>query len=97
MSKIVLSGKEFRTLADRFQSPKEGTHILWREFSDCVDEVFTKKNLERSVDIQIDGARTQSFYGTKGPDSTDEQNVSRVLDAFRNLIRRERLDAKSFF
>jgi len=97
MSKIVLSGKEFRSLADRFQSPKEGAHILWREFSDCVDEVFTKKNLERSVDIQIDGARTQSFYGTKGPDSTDEQNVNQVLDQFRNLIRRERLDAKSFF
>lgn len=97
MSKIVLSGKEFRALADRFQSPKEGSHILWREFSDCVDEVFTKKNLERSVDIQIDGARTQSFYGTKGPDNTDEQNVIAVLDQFRNLIRRERLDAKSFF
>ena len=77
MSKIVLSGKEFRALADRFQSPKEGSHVLWREFSDCVDEVFTKKNLERSVDIQVDGARTQSFYGAKGPDGQDEQRCCR--------------------
>jgi len=46
MSKIVLSGDEFRTLAAAFQAPKEGPWIKWKEFSDCVDEVFTKKNLE---------------------------------------------------
>ena len=51
MSKIVLSGAEFRLLADHFQAPKEGAHVKWKEFSDCVDEVFTIKNLERSVDI----------------------------------------------
>jgi hypothetical protein len=46
MSKIVLSGAEFKALTNRFQASKEGSHVLWREFSDCVDEVFTKKNLE---------------------------------------------------
>lgn len=46
MSKITLSNNEFRQLADEFQAPKEGAHIKWREFSDSVDEVFTKKNLE---------------------------------------------------
>lgn len=46
MSKVVLSGAEFRALCERFQSPKDGPHILWRDFADCVDEVFTKKNLE---------------------------------------------------
>ena len=51
MSKIVLSGTEFKLLCERFQAPKEGAHVLWKEFSDCVDEVFTKKNLEQSVDI----------------------------------------------
>jgi len=58
MSKVVLSGAEFRALCERFQSPKDGAHILWREFADCVDEVFTKKNLEASVDIVLDDART---------------------------------------
>lgn len=75
MSKIVLSGKEFRNLADNFQSSKEGSHIRWREFSDCVDEVFTKKNLEQSVDIELDCARTQSFYGVTGPGDEDRSNV----------------------
>ena len=58
MSKIVLSGDEFRQLADHFQAPKAGSHIRWKEFSDCVDEVFTTKNLERSVDMQVGNART---------------------------------------
>jgi hypothetical protein len=71
MSKIVLSGAEFRALCERFQSPKDGAHILWRQFADCVDEVFTKKGLEASVDIPLDDARTQSFYGQQTPDEVD--------------------------
>lgn len=30
MSKIVLSGTEFRLLADHFQAPKTGAHIKWK-------------------------------------------------------------------
>ena len=97
MSKIVLSGAEFRALCEKFQSPKNGAHILWRQFADCVDEVFTKKNLEQSVDIVLDDARTQSFYGTAVPDQSDHQNVQNVIDKFKFLINRERLDPKSFF
>lgn len=63
MSKIVLSGNEFRLLCNYFKAPKDGAHIKWREFSDCIDEVFTKKNLEKSVDISIGDARTATFYG----------------------------------
>ena len=97
MSKIVLSGNEFRCLADHFQAPKEGAHIRWRDFCDKVDEVFTKKNLEQSVDIVLDDARTQSFYGQAQPDGSDDANVIAVQDRFRNLVQRERLNAKSFF
>ena len=70
---------------------------MWREFADCVDEVFTKKNLEKSVDIVLDDARTQSFYGTAVPDQSDHQNVQTVIEKFKFLINRERLDPKSFF
>ena len=97
MSKIVLSGAEFKLLTEEFKAPKTGDHVKWREFSDQVDEVFTKKNLERSVDIPLDDARTQSFYGVKQPDDADAQNVAKVQEQFMFLINRERLDAKSFF
>jgi hypothetical protein len=62
MSKITLSGTEFRLLADNFAAPQSGW-VLWRTFSDCVDEVFTKKGLEKSVEIPLGDARTESFYG----------------------------------
>ena len=97
MSKIVLSGSEFRLLCDNFQAPKAGAHIKWREFSDQVDEVFTKKGLEKSVDIILDDARTQSFYGQSKPTDIDQQIVDKVVEQFKFLINRERLDAKSFF
>lgn len=97
MGKIVLSGNEFQHLADHFQASKEGKHINWREFCDNVDQVFTKKGLEKSVDITLDDARTVSFYGKKEPDAADHQNVQNLLEKFKALITRERLDAKSFF
>jgi Ca2+-binding EF-hand superfamily protein len=46
-AKIVLSSQEFQQLCEYFNAPKEGGHVKWREFSDQVDEVFTKKNLEK--------------------------------------------------
>ena len=97
MSKIVLSGAEFRLLADCFQAPKEGAHIRWRDFSDCVDEVFTKKNLERSVDIAIGDARTQSFYGKVDPTGDDHALCAAFGLRFKALVQRERLHARSFF
>jgi Ca2+-binding EF-hand superfamily protein len=97
MSKIVLSGAEFRLLADHFQAPKEGAHVKWREFSDSVDEVFTTKNLERSVDIPVGDARTHSIYGKAEPSPSDEAIVGAFQDKFKALVQRERLDAKSFF
>lgn len=97
MGKIVLSGSEFVQLTQFFQAPKEGTHILWRDFCDNVDQVFTKKGLEKSVDIPLDDARTVSFYGKKDPDSLDHQRVADLQIKFKSLIVRERLDAKSFF
>ena len=63
MSKIVLSNGEFRMLADEFQAPKTGAHIKWKEFSDCVDEVFTKKGLEKDNQAEVGNGRTQTFYG----------------------------------
>ena len=47
MAKIVLSSHEFEELTTFFQASKEGKHVKWREFCDKVDEVFTKKGLEK--------------------------------------------------
>jgi hypothetical protein len=63
MAKMVLSSHEFEELTTYFQASKEGKHVKWREFCDAVDEVFTKKGLEKTVDLILDDARTNTVYG----------------------------------
>ena len=46
MAKVQISNPEFEKLSEVYKAPKAGAHIKWREFSDTVDEVFTKKGLE---------------------------------------------------
>ena len=58
MAKIVLSSHEFEELVQHFRAPKEGRHVSWRDFCDSVDEVFTKKHLEKAVDTVLDDVRT---------------------------------------
>ena len=71
--------------------------IRWRDFVDTVDEVFTKKGLEKNLDIEVGNARTDTRYDRR--QATDEQrsNVQRIVSEFTELVRRQRLDAKSFF
>jgi hypothetical protein len=58
MAKIVLSSTEFEQVIKRFKAPKEGRHVCWKEFSDSIDEVFTKKHLEKAIDTKLDDVRT---------------------------------------
>ena len=53
MAKVGISTQEFDNLCAAFKAPKEGAHIKWREFVDAVDEVFTKKGLEKNLDIEV--------------------------------------------
>ena len=97
MAKIVLSKSEFEALCENFKAPKEGNHVRWRDFVDAVDEVFTKKGLEKAVDMILDDVRTKTIYGRTNP-SKDEKSVSMdVVERFKQLLQRNRLDAKSFF
>lgn len=96
MAKITLSGAEFNLFVNQFAGP-EKNQVRWRDFSDSVDEVFTKKGLEKQVDIVLDDARTQSLYGQALPTDEDHGLVDQLSQHFRELVIRERLDAKSFF
>ena len=58
MAKLVFSSYEFELITDTFRAPKEGKHVRWRDFCDSIDEVFTKKGLEKTIDVSLDDART---------------------------------------
>lgn len=97
MGKIPISNTEFNLLCEQYRAPKEGDHIRWKDFSDEVDEVFTKKGLEKNVDAPVGMVRTQTNYGRAS--ATDEQcdNVNRIVGEFTEFVRKNRLDSKSFF
>ena len=97
MAKCSISAPEFTMLCENFQAPKEGDHIRWRDFCDAVDEVFTKKGLEKKIDEPLDVARTQTIYGRQQAQKDEKNIVQDVVDRFREVIRKHRLDAKSFF
>lgn len=97
MAKIVLSQAEFDELVTYFQAPKEGKHVKWREFCDLVDEVFTKKGLEKAVDTVLDEPKLALSYGRTGASKPQRNVAEEIVQRFRSMLVRQRLDAKSFF
>ena len=97
MAKCPVSQSEFQMLTQVFKAPKEGDHVKWREFSDRVDEVFTSKGLEKNLDAPIGEVSTVTIYGRRQAHEGERSTVQEVVEAFREVIRKNRLDAKSFF
>lgn len=88
MAKIVLSSHEFEELCTTFQAPKEGKHVKWRDFCDAVDEIFTKKGLEKAVDMVLDDARTHTIYGRTNPTKPQRNLADDVVFRFKQLLQR---------
>ena len=97
MAKCPVSSQEFDHLINHFKAPKEGAHVCWRDFSERVDEIFTTKGLEKSVDIPVGEVRTNTVYGRREATEEERALVQTVVENFREVIRKNRLDAKSFF
>lgn len=97
MGKLNISNSEFKLLCESFKAPKAGEHVCWRAFCDAVDEVFAKKGLEKNIDTNMDAARTMTLYGRAGATGEQLGGIQRILDGFTEVIRQQRLDAKSFF
>jgi hypothetical protein len=62
---VQISQEEFKLLTEHFKAPKEGEHICWKVFCDSIDQVFTKKELEKNVDAVLDDTRTFTNYGRR--------------------------------
>merc|ERR1711981_902444 len=75
MGKLNISNTEFKMLCEHFKAPKAGEHVCWRDFCDMVDEVFTKKGLEKAIDKPLDDARTQTMYGRAAATKDDTSRV----------------------
>jgi hypothetical protein len=64
MCKIPLSDTEFNHLLQKFSSNEKPGFVRWKELCDTVDEVFTVKNLEKSVPSEpVKEVSTNYNYG----------------------------------
>lgn len=97
IGKIQISNGEFKLLCDTFKAPKDGEHVRWKDFCDEVDTVFTRKGLEKNVDIVLGDARTATNYGRIQASEEEQAAVSEIVGQFTEFVRKNRLDAKSFF
>lgn len=97
MAKIVISSAEFNLLTTHFKAPKEGEHIRWREFSDQVEEIFSKKGLEKQIDLALNDARTSTNYGRREATEQEREIVNDIVLRFQEVVKKSRLDSKSFF
>lgn len=97
MAKCPISASEFDQLVAHFKAPKEGEHVCWRDFSDEVDAVFTTKGLEKKVEASVGEVRTETVYGRRQATPEERALVQQMVADFTEVVRRNRLDAKSFF
>jgi len=97
LGKIQISNDEFNLLTTHFKAPKTGEHMCWKDFTDHIDEVFTKKELEKSVDINLNDTRTATMYNRKQATEEEQAVVSDIVKRFIEVVRKNRLNAKSFF
>jgi len=97
LGKIQISNEEFKLLTTHFKAPKTGEHMCWKDFTDHIDEVFTKKELEKSVDIKLDDTRTATMYNRRQATEEEQAVVNDIVKRFIEVVRKNRLNAKSFF
>ncbi len=96
MAKIDLSTSEYNLLLSHYSSDKPDM-FRWKQFCDEVDEIFTKKELEKDATLAVTKPATFTKYGTVNPPKQDKSLASKLVGKFKEKLRRERLDAKSFF
>jgi Ca2+-binding EF-hand superfamily protein len=79
MAKISLSNAEFDLLCQTFAAPTEGK-ILWKQFVDRIEEVFTQKHLEEKPTHVVAAAKTETKYG-KVPPTEKQAAICTTLKA----------------
>lgn len=81
MGKVNLSNAEFNHLCEHFASSIPDK-ILWREFVDRIEEVFTLKGLEQKPTVQVESAKTDIKYGKTLPSEGQATICNTVVAKF---------------
>lgn len=87
MANMPLSNQEFEMIVEHFKSREKEDHVSWREFCDCVDEVFTLKNLEKqSPSVQMEKTNLSFNYGKSGMNQAEVALAESIKRKFKYLF-----------
>ena len=79
MANMPLSNQEFEMITEHFKNLEKEDYVSWREFCDCVDEVFTVKNLEKqSPSLLLEKTNLSFNYGKSGM-TQEEVNMAEAI------------------
>lgn len=97
MAKLPLSQREFDILIEAFACPGKANFMNWRQFSDCVDEIFNIKGLEKAP--LGDTIKPLTTYLSAQQQMTPDEKAlaENVIERFKYFCLATRLYVKGFF
>ena len=98
MAMLPLSEQEFQQICKGFACENKAGYIRWKDFTDCVDEVFGTKQLERHAPNEpIPLPSTKLNYGRRGITADELALANKIKADFKEYQLINRLDTKQMF
>jgi hypothetical protein len=95
--KIYLSHKESELLIEKYRNPNIKREVLWKQFSDDIDEVFVIKNLEKRSDITELTNITKTSFKLNEVSLPDQAKLQDILKDMKSFFDINRIDPKPAF
>jgi len=97
MAKIPLSQGEYDMLVDYFGCKEKRNYMMWKDFSDRVDEVFNIKSLEKNPDSNTIVPLKITLTSREKMLPAETALAEKVIEKFRYFCLATRLYVKQFF
>lgn len=98
MAMLPLSEQEFQQIVKGFACQNKAGYVRWKDFCDCVDEVFGAKQLEKVAPHQpVVPPATNISYGRRGISSEELALANKIKSDFKEYQLINRLDTKQMF
>ena len=98
MAMLPLSESEFQQITTGFACEQKSGYVRWKDFTDCLDEVFGGKQLEKSAPNQpVCSPDTKISYGRRGISEDELALANKIKESFKQYQLVNRLDTKQMF
>lgn len=97
MAKLPLSNSDFVTITEYFRVPDKPGFMLWNDFCDKIDQVFTVKQLEMNPLKEAEVHFSQHKKSRETMSALELDLAKKLIEKFKFFTRATRLYVKQFF